>query len=256
MVIGEGAGRGGFGRGGGHRNGNSGGGHGGRGRSDATHPAPTHGHRPASSGRAQALRAAGGRRQGVRVRPSASRLTPWRKAPRSAPHGWSARPALSAMHCCPCCSRATRTRRCMCSCAVRCRACPRIRSSRATSSISPRCLMTCRQPTTSTSRRHDDQGCRFAVRVSQGGFRICGGCRARCPRPGRSPSRGRLGARRGCGVAGVLQPRQGRDADRGGAARLRDARDRAAVALDRGPRGARPAGPMPARSGRRDCSDP
>ncbi len=50
MVIGEGAGRGGFGRGGGHRNGNSGGGHGGRGRSDATHPAPSHGHRPASSG--------------------------------------------------------------------------------------------------------------------------------------------------------------------------------------------------------------
>ena len=57
MVIGEGAGRGGFGRG--HRNGNTGGGHGGRGRSDATHPAPPHGQRPPSGPRSGASR--GGR---------------------------------------------------------------------------------------------------------------------------------------------------------------------------------------------------
>ena len=57
MVIGEGAGRGGFGRG--HRNGNTGGGHGGRGRSEASHPAPSHGQRPSSGPRPAASR--GGR---------------------------------------------------------------------------------------------------------------------------------------------------------------------------------------------------
>ena len=69
MVIGEGAGRarrdGGRGRpgghGGGHRNGNSSGGHGGRTHSDATHPAPAHGHRPGASGPRPGSASRGGR---------------------------------------------------------------------------------------------------------------------------------------------------------------------------------------------------